>query len=202
MGKLHFRLLATDGNWTKEFLFVTQVTKGDIYYGPLSPHKESKTSRHMSGLSHIKNGDELIKLGKGLRLTDYKGLHQLFVMSIGKQVFLNSGFGRQYANKNLDGTIILDIRRFKQRVGIMAFLLEPEECKNIDKLPRKLKNVQFTIFTETTPWFVIAVYDAGTTIIKKNQSTMLPWEKTFLKIEIPSSETGGKLVMIDGPSIE
>jgi hypothetical protein len=197
-----YKLLATDGEWTKEFLFFLQAKKGDLYYGLLSPTSEGKTSRHVSGISHIKSGDSLIKLGKGLPLNEYKGLHQLFVMSIGKQVFSSKDFGRPYSNKKIDGIITIDTRRFKQRVGIIGFLLEPADCKNIDHLPKTLKNVQFTILTQTTPWLVIAIYDAGTAIIKSNQPTMLPWEKTFLKMEMPNSEKGGNLVLIDGPSME
>lgn len=202
MKHFYCKLLATDGEWTKEFLFFLQAKKGDLYYGLLSPTSEGKTSRHVSGISHIKNGDSLIKLGKGLPLNEYKGLHQLFVMSIGKQVFLNKDFGRPYSNKEIDGIITIDTRRFKQRVGIIGFLLEPAECKNLDHLPKTLKKVQFTIFTQIEPWLVIAIYDAGTAIIKSNQPTMLPWEKTFLKMEMPSSEKGGTLVLIDGPSME
>ncbi|MBK8467049.1 MAG: hypothetical protein IPL32_14605 [Chloracidobacterium sp.] len=203
MEDLDYKLLATNGKWTKEFLYFVQVAQGDIYYGLIGNHgAEGKTSRHKSGISHIKYKDSMTKLGKGRRLTDYEGLHQLFAMSIGRQVFSSPPFGKPAKEKCIKGSVTIDVRRYKQRVGIMAFLLEPAKAMHLDKLPDQLKNVQFTIMTQTKPWFVLAIYDAGTAVLKATESTMLPWEKTLLKVEIPSSEKGGKLILIDGPSVE
>ncbi len=201
MKKIEYKLLATDGSWTKEFLFFLQVKHGDIYYGLLDGSgNPGKSSRHVSGHSHAKYNEYTVKLGKGRRLTDYDGLHQLFVLSVGRQVFSSSTFGRSPNPKSIDGSILIDVRRFEQRVGIIAFLLEPGKAETLSRLGRQLKNLQLTIMTKTIPWFVIAIYDAGTGVLKSDDSRMLPWNRTLLKVEVPSSENGGNLILIDGPS--
>ncbi len=157
-----------------------------------------KTSRHLSGISHHKRGENMIRLGKGLKLTEYVGLHQLFVISIGKLVFENQHFGAEYT-KEKKNDILIDLRKFDLRVGIMSFLLEPNKLNALNDLKGKLKNVEFKVFMNTNPWLVIAIYDNGNEI-PQNIETPIEWNKAFVKMEIPSSENGGSLVVIDVPA--
>jgi len=198
MSKIKFKILATDGTWVKEFIYFLQTSSGDIYYGEINLEQPDKTSRHLSGVSHNKRGDRLIKLGKGLKLTEYVGLHQLFVMSIGKLVFQSPPFGK-INTKKADGNILIDIRKFDLRVGIMAFLLEPNRLDTLEKLSEKLKDVEYTINKETTPWLVIAIFNNGVEI-DKNTVTPIEWNKALIRMEIPSTESGGHLVMISAPA--
>lgn len=198
MGKTKFKILATNGEWTKEFMYFLQVPKGDIYYGEINLHEPDKTSRHVSGISHHKRGERMIKLGKGLKLNEYVGLHQLFVMSIGKAVFQNVHFGTENTKSN-KYDVCIDIRNFGLRVGIIGFLLEPNKLEALDNLKEKLTNVKFTVFMNSNPWIVIAVYDNGNEI-PKDAITKIDWNKALVKMEIPSSETGGNLALINVPA--
>ena len=198
MGKIKFKLLATNGKWTKEFMYFLQVPKGDIYYGEINLQEQDKTSRHVSGISHHKRGERMIKLGKGLKLTECVGLHQLFVISIGKAVFLNEHFGAENT-KNNKYDILIDVRNFNLRVGIMAFFLEPNKLDALNTLKEKLNNVELKVFMNTNPWVVIAIYENGNEI-PQEAKTKIDWNKAFVKMEIPSSETGGNLVMINVPA--
>jgi hypothetical protein len=198
VSKKKFKILATDGTWIKEFVYFLQTSHGDIYYGEINLDQPDKTSRHVSGISHNKRGERLIKLGKGLKLTEYVGLHQLFVMSIGKLVFQSPPFGRIYS-KRTEGNVLIDINKFDLRVGIMAFLLEPNRLDTLEKLSEKLKDVDYTINKETTPWLVIAIFNDGIEI-DKNAVTPIEWNKALIRMEIPSSESAGHLVMITAPA--
>lgn len=198
MGKTKFKILATDGTWTKEFMYFLQVPKGDIYYGEINLHEPDKTSRHVSGISHHKRGERMIKLGKGLKLTEYVGLHQLFVISIGKLVFENQNFGSVSTKLNKND-ILIDIRNFGLRVGIMAFLLEPNKLETLNDIKEKLKDVELKVYMNTNPWLVIAIFENGNEI-HKDAVTQIEWNKAFVKMEIPSSENGGNLVMINVPA--
>lgn len=157
MKRKEFRIIATNGSWTKEFLFFVQGAKGDIYYGE-PDHLGLRTSVHASGVAHQRTSGFLIPLGRGQRLSQFKGMRQLFSLNIGKLVFVNPHFGKQFNGKKVDGVVLIDVRKFRSDIGIMAFLLEPVHADELNKLMKILHEPQFTIFTETTPWLVIAVH--------------------------------------------
>ena len=77
--------------------------------------------------------------------------------------------------------------------------MEPNQLESLDKLSKKLNEVEFFIKKETTPWFVIAVFNEGREI-DKNTITPFEWNKALIKLEIPSSKTGGTLVMVSAPT--
>ena len=139
-------------------MFFVQGPKDDIYYGDSSPDG-SKTSIHSSGVAHMKTGKHFIPLGKGKPLSEFKGLRQLFVMSIGNLVFSSPYFGKKYKGKKVDGFVLFDIRKFKSDIGLRAFLLEPAHADELNKLLKILDEPQFSVFTETKPWLVIAIHN-------------------------------------------
>ena len=157
MKRKEFRIIATDGGWTKEFLFFVQGPKGDIYYGEPT-HLGLRTSIHASGVAHQRTSGLLIPLGRGEKLSQFKGMRQLFSMSIGRLVFVSPHFGKPFNRKKVDGVVLIDVRKFKSDIGIMAFLLEPVHADELNKLMKILHEPQFTIFTETVPWLVVAVH--------------------------------------------
>ncbi|HEX8773718.1 MAG TPA: hypothetical protein VF735_08905 [Pyrinomonadaceae bacterium] len=154
------RVLATNGEWVKEFLYFVQNPKGDIYYG-LSGPEGTKTSIHASGVTHMRTGQHRIPLGRGTKLSEFKGIRQLFATSIGRLVFPNPYFGKEYSGKASNALVTIDIRKFKTEIGLMAFLLEPEHAGELNMLLRIIEQPQFTVITEMNPWLVLAVYPSG-----------------------------------------
>jgi hypothetical protein len=152
-----FKVLVTNGEWLKEFLYFVQNAKGDFYLGQIGI-EPNKTSVHASGVTHMRTGSHRIPLGHGTKLSDLKGLRQLFSVSIGRLVFGSPYFGKEYSGKPTNGLITVDIRRFKTDIGIMAFLLEPDQAGNLNALLRIIHEPQFYVVTETQPWLVIAIH--------------------------------------------
>lgn len=155
MNRKKIKILATNGNWTREILYFVQGPKGDIYYGDPG-QTDSRTSIHSSGLAHKRMGTHLIQFGCGTRLSKLKGLRQLFAMSIGKLVFEH--LGKPFSGKKADGLVLIDIRKFKSDIGIMVFLLEPINADKLNVLLKIMSEPQITIFAETEPWLVFAVH--------------------------------------------
>jgi hypothetical protein len=151
------KVLATNGKWLKEFLYFVQNPKGDFYYGTIGP-EASKTSVHASGITHTRMGQDRISLGRGTKLGEFKGLRQLFSMSIGTLVFPSPFFGKEYSGKACNALVTIDIRKFKTDIGIMAFLLEPEHAGELNGLLFMIKEPQFHVITETNPWLVLSVH--------------------------------------------
>lgn len=151
------KVLATNGEWFKEFLYFVQNPKGDFYYGMIGPEVH-KTSIHASGIAHIRTGQHRIPLGRGTKLSEFKGMRQLFATSIGRLVFPSPHFGKEYSGKVNSAIVTIDIRKFKTDVGIMAFLLESEQASELNKLLRIIEAPQFSVITETNPWLVLAVH--------------------------------------------
>ena len=151
------KVFATNGEWFKEFLYFVQNPKGDFYYGNIGP-EISKTSIRASGVAHMRTGQHRIPLGRGTKLAESKGMRQLFAMSIGSLVFPNPAFGKPYSGRVSNALITIDIRRFKTDIGIMAFLLEPEQGNELNKLLGIIHEPQFNIITQTNPWLVLTVH--------------------------------------------
>jgi hypothetical protein len=156
MTRKEFRVLATNGDWVREILYFIQGPKGDIYYGEPGS-KNYRASLHSSGVAHTKSGEHVIRQGQGTKLSELKGLRQLFGMSMGKLTFAH--LGKPFSGKKVDGLVLIDIRKFKSdAIGVMAFLLEPVNADKLNMLLKILHEPQFTVFTETEPWLVIAVH--------------------------------------------
>jgi hypothetical protein len=198
MSRIKFKILATNGTWVKELIYFTQHSKGDIYYGEVNVYEPNKVSRHVSGVSHQKKGNLQTKLGRGRRLSDFVGLHQLFVFSIGKLVFEQPSFGREYF-KEVKGNILIDIRKFEMRVGIMAFFLEPNKEDALNGLAEKLLDVEYTIYKATSPWIVIAIFDNGVPVIN-GALTSVNWDKTLFKADLPSADEEGQFLFVEMPA--
>ena len=152
-----YKVLVTNGEWLKEFLYFVQNPKGDFYVGQVGSNP-TKTSVHVSGVSHMRTGEHRIPLGRGTKLADLKGFRQLFSMSVGRLVFGSPYFGKLHSGKPSNGLITVDIRRFTTDIGVMAFLLEPAQAGNLNMLLGIMHKPQFYVVTETTPWLVVAIH--------------------------------------------
>ncbi|MBN2570827.1 MAG: hypothetical protein JXA68_01755 [Ignavibacteriales bacterium] len=174
MQRFKIKIVATNSNWLKEFLYFVQNPKGDFYYGLLGPHPEDKTSIHASGISHIKRyNNQLIKLGKGTPLAEFKGIRQLFSMSIGQLVFSNQHFGIQYKEKNNTLSHVINIKQFNGDIGISTLLIEPNSETKLEPLKKIYKNPNITIYKQTNPHLAILTYNSSD-IVKHKLNNIQP----------------------------
>jgi hypothetical protein len=155
-----YRIIATDGNKQYEFFYITHAPSGDFYYGQTGSDP-SRTSVHSSGVTNIHhNQGQTTRFPATQRLTDIKGLKQLCSMSIGKLVFPNTHVSKTPEFKKTDGLIYFDIRKFKNQVGIMIFLLEKGNFASLEPIKKIVSNAQIHILTETDPWLVVVLHDS------------------------------------------
>lgn len=167
----NFYTLATDGKLFWKLLFIEQNSKGDFYTIFLPGTIGLKYSRHRSGYSHNKVGNQyLTKFAPKVPLAKLKIPEQLKFMSVPLEHFTEKSStvtttGDQIKKKG--ALAVLDIRSFKNGVAINPFIVEP---KNITALKRMLSMYeggatpypkQIFIFTETNPWIVLLIHDSA-----------------------------------------
>ncbi len=158
MPKKEFRIIASNGTSFYEFFYLIQMPAGDFYYGTMGS-EPSRTSVHVSGTVNLHWGKEKIIYPPTRKLNELKGLWQMCGMSIGRLVFDNPHFSKSPKKGKVTGLIYFDVRKFKSDVGVMIFLLEPNNYGALSSLNNFLQNPQINIVTETTPWLVIAIHE-------------------------------------------
>ena len=161
MPKKEFRIIASTGENFYEFFSIKQMPAGDFYYGGMGT-ESSRTSIHVSGVVNVHmTKDHKITYPPKEKLLELKGLRQLCAMSIGKLVFESPHFSKTPRKAKVDGLIYFDIRKFKSDIGIMIFLMEPNNYSSLNNLNKFIHDPHFSIITDTTPWLVVAVHEPG-----------------------------------------
>jgi len=153
-----------------EFFYVKQMPAGDFYYGGMGT-EPTRTSIHASGVVNVHMAKQIVRYPAKQKLHELKGLRQLCAMSIGKLVFQNPQFSKPPRKAKVNGLIYFDIRKFKSDVGLMIFLLEPENYSSLSSLNKFMDNPHFTIITETNPWLVVAVHEGHPGLKQRNRIT-------------------------------
>lgn len=161
MKEKKFKVFATDSTNIWELFFITQSTSGDFYLGQISPVGYGKYSRHVSGKLHYKSGmdNEYQNIREGQKLTEFKGMEQLLCYCISKDAFKKHPPGKPYGGKKFDGSAFIDIRNYDELIGISPMLLEPKQTQLLANQAKIFSNPQIIIFTQTTPWLVLLVYE-------------------------------------------
>lgn len=152
-----FNILATDGERIWELFFIVQKSKGDFYCGPTN-HNFYYSRHHQQSHAKSKEGTYVFPPDKKQKLTELKGIEQLLSYSNAKWALEKGMWGKQYKKSKFDGSVVIDLRKFRERINIIACLLEP---KNTDRLQllTGIANPQIIIFTETNPWIVLSVFE-------------------------------------------
>lgn len=158
-----FKIFATDGKRIWKVFYITKDKKGDFYCGPIISGIENiKLSYHVSGRRYIKSGNISEEVQKLQKLDDFKGMEQLGLMRITKEILVRSikPLGRIYEGKKFDGSAFIDIKKYKSHVIVIPFLLEPDNFGLLVDFTRTFAgNSQIIIFTEIKPWIVLIIYE-------------------------------------------
>ncbi len=59
----------------------------------------------------------------------------------------------------MDGLVYFDVRKFKSDIGLMIFLLEPNNFSSLNNLTKIITEPQLTIITETKPWLAVVLLE-------------------------------------------
>jgi len=160
MSERKFKIFATDGKNIWEIFFITQSSKGDFYFGCINSKFEGgKHTYHVSGERHYKSNYGKHLLPKSQRLDRFRGIKHLLSYAIRKETFNYSCSGRLYKGKKFDDCAFIDIRNYKDLIEVSPFLLEPSKIGYLRKIVKIFEDAQIFIFTKTSPWIVIIVYE-------------------------------------------
>jgi len=155
-----FKVFATDGDTTWEVFSIVQEEKGDFYFGNTG-RLPVVHSRHVSGQTHAKvNGSPVWPAHNRQSLKTFKGMEQLACLTLSIESLSNEELAKAYKGKKFDGSAFIDIRNYRKQVSISPFLLEPQETRLLAGLARGvLQGCQVTVFTQTKPWIVLAIFE-------------------------------------------
>ena len=157
-----------DGQLFWKLLLIEQNSKGDFYAFFLPSVIDLKYSRHASGRSHDKIGDQyLTRFPPKISLSEFKGVEQLKFMAVPLNHFTKKSSTVDSASriKKKDAMAILNIRNFKDGIAVNPFIVEPENLVSLGQMLKAYKKgttpypKQVFIFTETKPWILLLIHD-------------------------------------------
>lgn len=162
---LEYRIIATDGENQYQIYSIKKHKDGDLYLGN-GGDKPTRISVHQSGVvnTHFEFNDGRTHTDRknlGSKIDEIKGLVQICFMSIGRDVVKNPLFSTVPKKKKREGFVYFDLRNFQGAVNISIHILENGNYAALSGLHKIFPNVQLQIFTEMTPWFVVALSDSS-----------------------------------------
>jgi hypothetical protein len=156
----HIELIATDGKVQRRVLWAHSAPNG-VYCGTCTNGEDFHVTYHADGNMFTSLGGKTNKSGTGKSFKEFRGHLQLLWSGVTNS--LSHGYYPDYVLKKVNALVSVDVRSYKQDVGVMLFMVEPS-FEALDGLVKELQKTsnqhvsELHSFMECTPWIVFVLW--------------------------------------------